>query len=591
MNFLSKFSSKIRQIVAIVLSTPNYGWIIILQIISGTFSFIGLPLLIPVLEFMQTEGTSQPVGQTSDFMLKAVTRLGFEPNFYTLLTVASILILFGQLLVIFSALVAVWTENNLIKKYSKQILDAYTQVDWLWLTNYHSGEMNYAVIKEVEMATVVPLSSLRIIIYSFQGLVFLALAVKLSFISALLAFFLYGILGFVNMRNARVVGKLNQIYNQTMKQNSKALTGLQQNKKFFKTSLLNSVFIKKIFSNIDTAIWINKKVNMRQQFQGGWSFSATFLFLMFLVLFHKPLSINYYQLLVIVLVFNRLAPHFINLSESYLAFNRNLPMYESFRNRLVELAKNREVNGPEVFDGQGEIRFAGVSFAYPHGNQVIRNISLEILPCRTTAFVGGSGAGKSTVLDLILGLLKPSEGRIYYGSIPHDKLDFNSLRRKVAYVSQGPTLLDGTLRENLLIGCPQASEEKLRDICKKVHLDQFVERLPEGLDTQIGENGIKLSGGQRQRVVLGRSLFMDPRILILDEATSELDLHSEAMIQEAIKSLKEELTIIIVAHRLSTIKLADRLYVIENGNICESGSYEELLERKGKLFFLDSLQR
>lgn len=258
---------------------------------------------------------------------------------------------------------------------------------------------------------------------------------------------------------------------------------------------------------------------------------------------------------------------------------------------MNELRKNKEVYGGEVFQYDKPIFFEDVNFSYPDSGRVIRNITIEINPFQSVAFVGSSGGGKSTILDLILGLLKPESGTIYYGDIPHHQLDIVDFRKRVAYVSQETTLLDGTLLENLAIGYSEATEELLKDICKKVRIDKFINELPKGLQTEIGENGIKLSGGQRQRVALGRALFMTPKILILDEATSDLDTETEMLIHETIKNLHQSMTIIIVAHRLSTVKSADMIYVIEDGCVCEAGTYSELLDKKGRLYHLNSLQQ
>ncbi len=588
---LARVIAKFHYSVKLVLTTPHYGWIIVLQLVSGTLSFIGIPMIIPILEFMQAGGPSPNTLKSLSFLSNLITPFGLEANFHTLLFIASVLIVFSQLLIILSGLIASWVNINLNKKYKKQILNAYKDVDWLWLTNYHSGEMNYAIINEVNLACVAHLNSQRVVISLIQTLVYFALAIKLSLMSALLAMVIYALLGIINLLNSRRVAQLCDINNKGLSQLSKTIIGLQQNKKFLKTSLLNNAFIDKIFASLDNLYNRNRIVHLRTQFQQGWNFLFTFIFLITLILFHKLLAIDYFQLLLIVVVLNRLGPQFTALSAAFLAMNSHIPMHVSLMQRLDDLAANKELNGSDMFNGHEPIVFKEVNFAYPQGKQVINNLNLTIQPHKTTAFVGGSGAGKSTILDLTLGLLKPNSGAIYYGDIPHRTLDINSLRKKVAYVSQETTLFDGTLRENLTISCPQATEAMIHDICHRVRIDKFIAELPEGLNTQIGENGIKLSGGQRQRLVLGRSLFSQPSILILDEATSELDLESEAMIQETINDLSKELTIIIVAHRLSTVKGANLIYVIENGQICESGTYQKLLAKKGRLYYLDSLQK
>ena len=157
-------------------------------------------------------------------------------------------------------------------------------------------------------------------------------------------------------------------------------------------------------------------------------------------------------------------------------------------------------------------------------------------------------------------------------------------------MSQDTTLLDGSLLYNLTITNPEVNETEVKDVCRKAQLNDFINKLPDGLATEIGENGIKLSGGQRQRIALGRALITNPEILILDEATSQLDSETERFIQQAIKELHKKLTIIIVAHRLSTVRFADTVYVLEKGKIVEQGTYVELLEQKGRLYELDELQ-
>lgn len=588
---MKRISEKIAYFIKLVVKTPNYGWIIVLQCMSGIFNFIGLPLIIPLLEYLNPSGASVQAQGSFGIFNRAIQLFGLKNDFYSLLFFTSALVLSSQLLVIISNLIAVWAQVKLSRDYRKKLLRYYAAADWLWLANHHSSEINHAVIIEADYASVAHLNAQRVVINSFQALFYLALAIKLSLPSTILAFLVYGLLGIINILNSWLVGRLNKEYNKELGLVSNLSTGLQQNRKFFKTSMLGERFAEKIIKGIDRIVAIIKNVNMRQQLQAGWSFTFTFAFLIALVIFHEKLSINYYQLVLIVLVFNRLAPQFTSLSDAYLAMNSYIPMHTSLMERLNDLSAHRENNGTRHYDANKPIRFEKVSFTYPDGKWSISDINLEIKPGKTVAFIGGSGAGKSTILDLVLGLLKPASGSIYYGDVPHNELDIKSFREQVAYVNQNPALLDGTIKDNLLIGNPSAKREAIDAVCQKVQLSSLINGLPKGLDTIIGENGIKLSGGQRQRLVLARSLFMNPKILILDEATSELDLETEMLIQETINELSKDLTIIIVAHRLSTVKSADLIYVLDNGRICEVGTYKELLEQKGRLYYLDSLQK
>ena len=254
---------------------------------------------------------------------------------------------------------------------------------------------------------------------------------------------------------------------------------------------------------------------------------------------------------------------------------------------------------PTIVDKQGavdlkeraeKITFEEVHFGYPGAQKVLNGVSFELNKNQSLGIVGPTGAGKSTILDLLLGLQKPDSGVVRYGKILHEDLNFETLRSKVAYVSQETTFIDGSLLLNLTVSQPGIVEADVREACRKAQLDELIDELPEGLETEIGENGIKLSGGQRQRVALARALLSNPEILILDEATSQLDSETELFIQQAIKGLHRKLTIIIVAHRLSTVRFADTVYVLEKGRIVEHGSYAELLEQKGRLYALDVLQ-
>jgi ABC-type multidrug transport system fused ATPase/permease subunit len=450
--------------------------------------------------------------------------------------------------------------------------------------------MNHAVIREADLAGVAHLNAQRIIIYLIQIIVFMFLAIKISILITILAFIVYGVLFFINSYNTDSVQRLSKSFNEIFKKLSSSTANLLQNKKFFKSSLVHEGFMRRVSQYVEESARIMKIINLREQLQISWTFIFTFIFLISLLMFHKVLNIGFSELLVVLLVFQRLSPQFASLFNSYLALNKDIPANKSIVSRLNEIGRYEELSGERVFRFDKAIRFKEVYFSYPTCERVLKNIRLEIKPSQTVGFVGSSGAGKTTLLDLVLGLLKPESGTIYYADIPHYQLDINSFRKNIAYVSQDTTLLDGTLLENLTIGCPEATEQMIKDVCERVHIDKFVRDLPEGLHTEIGENGIKLSGGQRQRVALGRALFMSPKLLILDEATSDLDTETEMLIQEAIQGLRQSMSIIIVAHRLSTVKSADMIYVIEEGSVCEAGTYSELIEKKGRLYYLDSLQ-
>jgi len=238
---------------------------------------------------------------------------------------------------------------------------------------------------------------------------------------------------------------------------------------------------------------------------------------------------------------------------------------------------------------EGRIRFENVSYSYGDG-WAVKNLSFDAEPGACTAFVGESGAGKSTVMNLIIGFFHPQRGRILIDGHDQRELDLQVWRQNLAVVSQNVLLFSGTLRENICYGVSDIDNERLRRIVEAARLESVVAELPQGLETPIGENGVRLSGGQRQRIAIARALIRDPRVIILDEATSALDVVSEQAVQAAIDNLISGRTTFIVAHRLSTIRHADRILVMRDGQAVESGTPESLMSEAGEFARLKALQ-
>ncbi|HCX24925.1 MAG: ABC transporter permease [Flammeovirgaceae bacterium] len=247
----------------------------------------------------------------------------------------------------------------------------------------------------------------------------------------------------------------------------------------------------------------------------------------------------------------------------------------------------RNIQIPEI---KGDVSFQNVSFAYEEENRVIKNVSFEAPSGSVTALVGTSGSGKSTIASLAASFLTPDDGAILIDGQDLSKVSLDSYRRQLGVVLQDDFLFEGTIRENILFPKPDASENELLEAVKAAHVDEFSERFEKGLDTTIGERGVKLSGGQKQRIAIARAILADPRVLILDEATSNLDTESESYIQESLARLMKGRTSFVIAHRLSTIRQANQILVIENGQIAEQGTHDELIEKKGRYYDLYTYQ-
>lgn len=234
-------------------------------------------------------------------------------------------------------------------------------------------------------------------------------------------------------------------------------------------------------------------------------------------------------------------------------------------------------------EGRGAIRFENVSFAYParRGVPVLTEVDLEIRPGEVIALVGPSGAGKSTILSLLYRFYDVDAGRVTLEGVDVRELELKTLRMSLAMVAQEPVLFSGTIRDNIAYAREGATAYEIEQAARDAHAHDFVSAFPDGYDTVIGERGTKLSGGQKQRIALARALVAQPRVLILDEATSNLDAESEAAVQAALSRINKDRTTIIVAHRLSTVRNADRIVVIEGARVVEQGGHDELMERRG----------
>ncbi|RLQ96287.1 ABC transporter ATP-binding protein [Falsibacillus albus] len=316
-------------------------------------------------------------------------------------------------------------------------------------------------------------------------------------------------------------------------------------------------------------------------------FISIFILISVLVFKSNPAT-----LLMIILIFSRLWPRFSGIQSSLEQIASSVPAFESIYTLQEECYKSKEFSFSDgsqpiqPINIQKNILCSNITFHYENQNETaaLVNISINIPANQMTAVVGHSGAGKSTLIDLIMGLYQPTEGNIYIDGNKMTTDKMLSLRQSISYVPQDAFLFNASIRENLLLTNQKATDAEIWEALKFAAAESFIQKLPKGLETLIGDRGVKLSGGERQRIVMARALLKKPSILILDEATSALDTINEAAIQYALEQMKGKMTIIVVAHRLSTIQNADQIIVMEHGRVIEKGRYHELAGKTNGLF-------
>jgi ATP-binding cassette subfamily B protein len=293
------------------------------------------------------------------------------------------------------------------------------------------------------------------------------------------------------------------------------------------------------------------------------------------------------------LTVGELAAFLLFLSTFFAPIQQLVHLYTTYQAGQAATAKLRELlaTEPAVAEAPdavelpplaGEVRLEGVSFAYQPGNPVLRQVDLTVAPGETVALVGPTGSGKSTIAKLVARFYDPDEGRVLVDGHDLRQVTLASLRRQLGVVPQEPFLFAGSVRDNIAFGRPEATTEELLEACRALGIDELVERLPQGLDTPVHERGSSLSSGQRQLLALARAFVARPRVLVLDEATSSLDLHSEAIVERALDAVLEGRTSVLIAHRLATAMRADRIAVVEGGRIVEIGSHAQLCAAGGR---------
>jgi ATP-binding cassette subfamily C protein len=553
-----------------------------------------LLLLVPLMQLVGLDVQQGSVGWLAELVSSVFATVGVRP---TLITVLGAFLLFTAGL----ELIARWQttfnfklQQDFVASLRQRLYRAIVNTDWLTFSRRRSSDFTHALSTELDRVGDATMYLLRLITDAILACVYVLLALRLSAgLTALVFVSGAGLLLLLRgkTRAARWTGgdislATNALYAAAIEH----LSGMKTVKSYDVEERNADIFSRLV----DKVAQV--RLNAVRNYAGTrfW-FAAGSAIILSITLFVslEVLGISTAGLLLLLFLFHRIIPLFKDGQQSYQQFLNGLPAFAGVMEMQgwCEAAAEPQAERQEEVELRGSIRFEGVSFGYggDGGIPAVAGLDLEIRAEETTAIVGPSGAGKSTVADLVMGLIVPDRGRVLVDEVPLSPKRMRSWRAQIGYVAQDTFLFHDTVRANLLWARPEATDEEIWRALRSASAEKFVSALPAGMETVVGDRGVRLSGGERQRLALARALLREPSLLILDEATSSLDSENEKRILRAIDELHGRITILVITHRLSTIRGADVIHVLERGHLVESGDWDTLVGRESSRF--SALQR
>ena len=554
---------KLKDYLQIALRHPPGKLVLLLvcMLLAGALEGVSVSLFLPLVKIMTRGESSVTLPYT-----------GLQLTFAALLV--SILALFA-LKAAFVYWQKWWVARLVLdfeRSLKQDIYSAVFESDWKFFLQEKTGTFASAMSQNARIAadvfkvlTLLATEAVYIVVYCVIGLSISFPAFLLSIAAGMVPlWFLRGYIGRSREIGAQAVAMKNETMGRVIEDFSGA--------KSIKGNRLEKFREKQVFEMLSDV--------MRTELRGE-KFAAKvdsfpdllMAVVVCLVLFvsRSVLRVPGENLLVLVMVLYRMSRRLILFQGYKQRFWLYLPYYDLCRDVVSKARERKETSGSRCFEGlERGVELSGVDFSYD-SHPVLKSLSMTIRKNALTAIVGRSGSGKTTIVDLVTGLLRPDAGRVLVDGVDLSEYDVFSWRKKIAYVPQECLLVNGTIEENIRMDDGAATFTAVEEAARQAHADEFIRRQPDGYGTRVGDRGLRLSGGQRQRIALARALLRKPELLILDEATSALDSESENKVQQAIETLRGKLTILVIAHRFSTIERSDIVYTLENGSSSESG--------------------
>lgn len=557
---------------------------LILMVLLSLNEAVSLLILVPLLGLVGLDVGQGALGQIDGLVSAFFVYLGVQPSLVMILIIYVVVISVSAFLTRYQTLQTSQIQYQFANHLRKRLYNSITNSDWLFFSRMKSSSLAHALTNEIDRISTGTGQFLTFIASIMILVVYIIFALELAGVFTGVIFAVGIIILLILRRRAsrsrtsgeEITTTTRDLYYSILQH----LDGMKTIKSFGMQDENKKVFedqSNQVASNYLEAI--TSYADVKLLFDVG-----TVVVLAVMVFFLiEVVKLPTASLFLLIYLFVRMIPRFSSIQRAYQYFINMLPAFGnvySLEEQFLVNSESEERDNASV-DLKDSIKLENVSFSYGDEEHFTMNhLNLEIPAGKTIALAGPSGAGKSTVADLVMGLISPDQGTVTVDGKPITHNSVASWRNRIGYVAQETFLFNETIRFNLKLAKPDASEDDLKEALKMAAAYDFVSKLPEGMDTVIGDRGVRLSGGERQRLALARALLRKPSLLIMDEATSNLDSENEKKILKAIDDLHGEVTILMIAHRISTIKNADKIHLVNQGRIQESGSWDELLEKE-----------
>jgi len=581
-------NSIVNFMLSVVKALPwRVAFAITLMITVGLTEGIGLLLLLPLMQLVGLDLGQGSAGRLTQFATSALSTLGISPTVVGVLAVYVVVTVSQALFARWQTVFNTRVVNDFVNGLRTKLYQDIANTSWSFFCRSRASDFTHVLTSEIDRISIATHFLLVLIADAALATVYIALALRLSPMMTLIVFASGGALIFLLSGRTEVARRkgeeLSTATNELYAAAIEHLGGIKTVKAYGAESR-DADFFSKLTERVGGVhiAAVRNQANVTLGFKIG----SVLILSIILCIALGVLTIPIAAVLLLLFLFARIMPRLSGLHEHYQFLTNALPAFATFTEMQQRCKRSSEsiAREREDIDLRDGLEFDRVSFGYEPGVPVISELDLFIQAGRTTAILGPSGAGKSTIADLIISLITPDRGRLLIDGVPLTSEQMASWREQIGYVAQDTFLFHDSIRANLLWACPDASEEEMWRALRLAAAEGFVSELHDGLETIVGDRGLRLSAGERQRLALARALLRKPSMLILDEATSALDSKNELRIQNAIDELHGNMTIVIITHRLSTIRESDIVYVIENGTVIESGNWDQMLEREDSHF-------